>query len=123
MSRDVRAFLEDMLDAARTARLFTGDLDKHSLAADRRTLDAVVRNLEVLGEAAKHIPQEFRDEYPEIDWRRIAGLRDVLIHGYFNINLRLLWDVVSTRLGPLEHQLERVLADLERRGDGDASDS
>ena len=110
MSRDIETYLQDMLDAIQSVREYAAGMDKAALGADRRTLDAVLRNLEVLGEAAKQIPEDVRREAPEIDWRKMAGLRDILIHGYFIVDLDIVWDVVANRLAPLREQLGQLLA-------------
>jgi len=110
MSREVRVYLEDMLEAIGRIREYTAGYDQARLAEDRRTFDAVVRNLEILGEAAKHVPDDIRSLAPEVEWRRIAALRDVLIHGYFHIALKVIWEVVQVRLGPLEKSLRQLVA-------------
>ena len=110
MLRDVETYLQDMLDAIQRVQEYTAGMDEAALGADRRTVDAVLRNLEVLGEAAKQIPDNVRREAPEVDWRKVAGLRDILIHGYFVVDLDIVWDVVANRLAPLREQLERLLA-------------
>ena len=76
-----------------------------------RVRDAVLRNLEVLGEAAKNVPDEFRARHPEIEWSRIAGLRDVLIHRYFGIDYATVWDTVAQRVPALRRQVEALLVD------------
>jgi uncharacterized protein with HEPN domain len=110
MSRDAKVYLEDMLEAIGRIREYIEGYDQTRLAEDRRTFDAVVRNLEILGEAAKHVPDDVRSLAPEVEWRRIAGLRDVLIHGYFHIALKVIWEVVQVHLNPLEESLRQLVA-------------
>ena len=76
-----------------------------------KTFDAVVRNLEVLGEAAKHIPSDVRIRYPQVAWRRIAGLRDVIAHEYFGIDEDILWDIVRNRMPTLLKDVLHILAE------------
>lgn len=80
--------------------------------ADAKTFDAVVFNLEVIGEAVKHIPNELRTRYPQVDWKRIAGLRDVIAHGYFGLNRQLLWDIVQNRVPELLVNVNQILDEL-----------
>jgi len=82
MLRDYKVSLEDILEAIRWIEQFVAGLTLDQFKADRKTLDAVVRNLEVVGEAVKKVPPEVRDKHPEVPWQRIAGLRDILIHHY-----------------------------------------
>jgi len=78
---------------------------------DTRTLDAVLRNLEVIGEATKMLPAELRAQHSDVDWKRIAGLRDILIHRYFGIDLDIIWDVVQNKVPVLAKRLEEMLAE------------
>lgn len=77
--------------------------------ADDRTYDAVVRNLQIIGEAVKNIPPEMRLKYPEVEWRKIAGLRDILAHAYFSLEDETLWDIVETKITPLLEVVQRIL--------------
>ena len=79
------------------------------LVADRRTLDAIVRNLEVIGEAVKALPEDVRAKAPDVEWRRIASLRDILIHQYFGIDVEIIWDIVKSKLPSLEESVRRML--------------
>jgi uncharacterized protein with HEPN domain len=75
-------------------------------------VDAVVRNLEIIGEAVKSVPEGLRAEHPEVPWRRIAGLRDLLIHQYFGIDYEIIWDLISHQMPMLEERVRSILRDL-----------
>ena len=77
--------------------------------SDERTYDAVVRNLEIIGEAAKHIPRNVRKDISEIEWQKVAGLRDILAHDYFGIDNNILWDLISTKVSDLMKAVEAYL--------------
>lgn len=109
MQRDYRAYLEDILEAAGAAREFVAGMGKDELAKDRRTRDAVVRNLEIIGEAAKKLPVQTRRDHPEVEWKKITGLRDILVHDYFGIDIDIVWDVVQNKPPVLTEQVRRIL--------------
>ncbi len=101
--------LKHMLDAARKAVAVTEGKDRSALEDDEILALAVVRLLEIVGEAAKHLSEEFREAHPETPWRLMAGTRDRLIHGYFDVDLDVVWAIVTKDLPPLIEKLERSL--------------
>lgn len=116
MPRDYKILLEDVLEAIGNVEQFVGSATRDQFQEDKKTVHAVVRNLEVIGEAVKGVPADLRDRYPSVPWQRIAGLRDILIHHYFEIDLDIVWDIVSHKLPELRTQIEAVLADLKGQG-------
>lgn len=99
--REWRLFLSDIVACCDKFQRFVGGSDRDHVLADDRTCDAILRNLEIIGEAAKSVPVEVRQQMPRIEWRRIAGMRDILAHNYFGIDHDIVWDVISTKLSPL----------------------
>jgi uncharacterized protein with HEPN domain len=94
-------YLYDIAESCEKIVRFTAGLSQSELIGDERTYDAVVRNLEIVGEAAKHISEEVRGQLPDIEWRKAAGLRDMLTHVYFGIDNDILWDVIQNKIPPL----------------------
>jgi uncharacterized protein with HEPN domain len=111
MPRDYKVYLEDILEAARQIRLYTSGTTMQEFASDRKTLDAVVRNLEIIGEAIKKIPESVRFKRPQVEWKRIAGLRDILIHEYFGVDSEIVWDILKNKLPPLEKEIAALLGE------------
>ena len=105
-------FLQDMVNYAEDATSFIADIDFATFEQDKRTTYAVVRAVEVVGEAAKNIPQSLKDQYPHVPWRSIAGMYDKVIHQYFGVDLQVLWDTVQQDIPPLKAAISQVLADL-----------
>ncbi len=110
MSRDYKVYLEDVLEAVSKIRQFTAGLTLATFSQDVKTLDAVIRNLEIIGEAVKHLPEDVRAQCPDVDWKKIAGLRDILIHEYFGVNVEVIWDIVQQKLSPLEKAARTLLS-------------
>ena len=102
MPRDHRLYLDDILEAVGNIREYVTGLDYDAFARDKKTRDAVVRNLEIIGEAAGRLPESVRSAASDIDWRKISGLRNILAHEYFGVSLPIVWDVVQNKLQPLE---------------------
>jgi uncharacterized protein with HEPN domain len=111
MSRNLELYLNDILTACEKVLRYTQGIDFEQFVADDRTFDAVIRNLQIIGEAVKNIPADVRDRYPEIEWRKIAGLRDILAHTYFQIEDEIIWDVVQNKVRPLQQNINQLLVD------------
>jgi uncharacterized protein with HEPN domain len=112
--REHRDFLDDIRQAAQKAMEFVRGMDYEAFAKDDKTAFAVARALEIVGEAAKRIPQSLRDRYPELPWRSMSGIRDKLIHDYVSVNLEVVWQTVQEDLPALLPMIQRVLDDLHR---------
>lgn len=108
-SRAFTCFLDDIRTAATKAQAFVSGMSYDAFAADEKTAFAVVRALEIIGEATKRIPQSVRDLNPEIAWRSMAGIRDKLIHDYTSVNMEIVWKTVSEDLPALVPQIEQVI--------------
>ncbi len=102
MSRDPRLYLADILEAIRRVRLLTEGMDRDLFQLDWKVQDATLRNLEILGEAVKHLPEDQTALHPEVAWKNIAGFRDFLAHAYFGVDKDIVWNIITTKLDPLE---------------------
>jgi uncharacterized protein with HEPN domain len=111
--RTYEDYLHDILDHAQKAQRFTASVDFDAFCANEEKVLAVIRALEVIGEAARHVPESVRQCYPEVPWRNIVGMRDVLIHHYFGVDLEVVWKTVQRDLPTLQVAVGRMLADLE----------
>jgi len=115
MSRSWDLFLQNIVESAKRVRRYTQELDLESFVKNEMVYDAVVRNLEIICEAAKKIPPGVRNRYPQLDWRRISGLRDVLAHAYFGLDDETLWNIVQEKVP----HLIMVLGEMSDRHDAE----
>lgn len=109
--RDRRLLLEDMLEAALKIKKYTVDLDYDAFLDDDKTIDATVRNFEIIGEAANKLDHDFKIQYAEIDWQRIRGFRNRIVHNYFGIDYQIVWTIIENDLDSLINQLQELLED------------
>ncbi|MFH1942763.1 MAG: DUF86 domain-containing protein [bacterium] len=115
MKRTYYDYVTDILTCVKETQEFTHGMDFETFAKERKTVNAVLRSLEVMGEAAKRIPAEIRKKYPEIPWKRMTGMRDKLIHEYSGVDLEIVWNVVQQELPPIKPLVVRLLEELERQ--------
>lgn len=107
--RDISLYLKDIDNAVGKIEQFTKGLTFRSFAKDEKTVDAVIRNLEVIGEAAKHIPAKLRSAHRQIPWKSISGMRDTVVHEYFGVDLEIIWKTVRHDLPRLKRQMRKFL--------------
>lgn len=109
MKKDADIFLEHILESIIKVEDYTAGISKKEFVASSQIQDAVIRNLEVIGEAAKNVPADFRGRFPEIRWKEISGMRDVLIHQYFGVDLDIIWKIIIDDLPELKREIEDIL--------------
>ena len=111
MSREFKAYLKDILESIQKIEKYTKELSFNKFASDDLVQDGVVRNLEIIGEAVKNIPDEIKNKKTEIDWRKIAGLRDILVHAYFGIDVDIVWDIIKNKIPKLKIEIILMLSE------------
>lgn len=115
MKRDCCVYLRDILQAFRNAQGFIARMSYEGFIADKKTVSAVLRELEVAGEATKQLPLSVRKKYPKIPWSDMAGMRDKLIHFYFGVDLEIVWETIKVRIPELEPLIKDILSDLQQQ--------
>ncbi len=110
MPRDYRQYLEDIVEAADRIDRYVAGMDWAAFDADEKTVDAVVRNLEIIGEAARKLPDHVKSRANQIEWPKIVALRNLLAHEYFAVNKRIVWDIVQNKVAPLRDACSRLVA-------------
>jgi uncharacterized protein with HEPN domain len=108
-NRDWRLYAEDLIEACGKVRRYVSGMTFEAFMADERTRDAVMRNIEIIGEAAKGIPDRVAAGAPEIPWRNVRGMRDILAHGYFGASQEIVWVTATTLMDPLEAGVRKLL--------------
>ncbi len=111
--RDVKVFIVDILEAIQKIEMFTHEMTFEAFMKDERTKDAVLRNLEVIGEAVKNIPESIKERYRDLDWKAVTGMRDKLIHEYFGVSFTIVWETVKNDLPPFKKRMEGILTEFK----------
>ena len=111
--RNYRLYLKDILEAMVAAQSFVEGMGFDAFVADDKTASAVVRKLEIIGEATKNVPDPIRQKYPHVPWRDMAGMRDRIIHAYFDVNYSIVWNILKNRIPTLQPIIAQILEEIE----------
>ena len=115
MNRNVIFYIKDIYENMCKILEYTEGMDFGKFSNDNKTCDAVIRCIEVIGEASKNIPNEIREQYQFIPWREMAGMRDIIIHGYFTVNFNKVWSVVIDDIPKLKPLIEQILKNCNKK--------
>lgn len=110
--RQLAEFLQDILDTITDIEIFTENVEFEAFQANREKVLAIVKSIEILGEAVKKVPDDIRNQYPDIPWKSIAGMRDVLVHEYWGIDVNVIWATVQEGLPPLKAAITEIATNV-----------
>jgi len=114
MKKDPRIFIEHILECIERIEEYVKNLTKDEFFKSTQPQDAVIRRIEIIGEAVKNLPAEVKEKYPDIAWKDMAGMRDILIHGYFGVDLELTWKVAKENVRDLKRKILKMKEDLAK---------
>jgi len=114
MKRDYSLYIKDILDCIERVEEFIGDMNYDEFLADDKTSSAVVRKLEIIGEATKNIPKSITQKYEEIPWKEMARMRDKIIHFYFGVDYKIVWNVIKERLPEIKPTILQILENMKK---------
>lgn len=109
MSKEHNVFLQHILESIEAINDYTKGLSEKEFLEDQEKQDAVIRRLEIIGEAVKNLPEEFKEKYPDVAWNKAMGTRNILIHHYFGVDLEVVWDTITGSLSQFKEQIESLL--------------
>src|SRR3989344_5570625 len=112
MKRDNKLFVKDIIDAMDSIEKFVGKMTLEELKDDEKTSSAVIRKFEIIGEAAKYMPNNIKEKYKDIQWKSMAGMRDRLIHAYFGIDYGLVWSAIKNEIPKLKPKLKKLVSSM-----------
>lgn len=112
MKRDYKLYLKDILSAMESVQMFVKGMSYEEFSDDDKTTSAVIKKFEIIGEATKQIPEAVKQKYPEIPWKEMAGMRDRLVHFYFGIDYKLVWESIKKRIPKVKPLINKILKEL-----------
>ena len=112
MPKDFRVYLDDIIESAEKIKSYIAGMSYEDFLNDAKTIDAVLRNLEIIGEAAKRIPENIRQQRPDIEWYKVIGLRNILIHQYSGVDLEIVRQIIGQKLPLFEQQIKNILENV-----------
>ena len=107
--REPDLLLQDIEESIKKIKTYTSGMSFESFQNDDKTIDAVIRNFEIIGEAANRIPDEIKDKFTEINWHRIRGFRNRIVHDYMGVDLEIIWEIIEKNLDVLKEQIEEII--------------
>lgn len=107
--RNWKLFVEDILESIELIKQYVENMKIDNFKEDRKTIDAVVRNLEIIGEASRYLAEEIKQKYLKVDWKGLSGLRNRIAHEYFGLSVEIIWEIITKELLPLKNELEQIL--------------
>lgn len=111
--RDWKLFIEDILESTGFIDKYIKDMNLDDFKKDRKTVDAVIRNLEIIGEATKNVPENIKNTYKDIDWNGIIGLRNRIVHNYFGIDFSIIWNIVKLELPVFKEKIQNIKKEIK----------
>lgn len=111
--RDWRLYAEDIFESIERIEQYVKNMDFDKFKQDRKTIDAVVRNFSIIGEASKNIPDDIKQKYPNIDWKGVVGFRNRIVHEYFELSLDVMWYIITKELPLLKTQINQIIKDTK----------
>jgi len=113
MTKEFRDYIFDIQEAMNDIEDFISDMSFEEFQSDKKTSNAVIRSIEIIGEAAKRVPDEVRTKYQDVPWRAMSGMRDKLIHQYTSVDLEIVWVVITQDIKPIKPVIQKIILDLE----------